>query len=295
MQLYALGSGLVRVTPTSAANGFVGSLARTYYDLGSKRARWARANLELAFPDLSASERDEIGRASYANFMTHALDFIRSESWSDDELRARVEVSGEEHAERALAKGRGLLLLTLHMGNFEVGVQAFSLALRDHHPCIVGRPMRNEALYARITAGRSRGTTEVIDRRQAGIRMLRALRASRPVGVLLDQYSRRSRGVFVPLFGVRCSTSAGMATLAVRTGCPVVPCYALSEGPDRHRAIFLPELDIHYTGDREKDIPATTARYNEVLEAIIREHPEQWMWGHRRFRHSPDLDRDLYT
>jgi KDO2-lipid IV(A) lauroyltransferase len=100
--------------------------------------------------------------------------------------------------------------------------------------------------------------------------------------------------VFVPLFGVRCSTSAGVATLALRTGAAVLPCYVLRAGPDRHRGIFAPELEVPVSGDLQQDIKVATAHYNAALEKIIRANPEQWMWGHRRFRHSPDLKSDPY-
>ena len=113
--------------------------------------------------------------------------------------------------------------------------------------------------------------------------------------VLNDQYSSRARGVFVPLFGVRCSTSIGVATLALRTGAPVVPAYVVRDGPDHHTITFLPPLEMEVSGDREGDIEAATARYNRALEEIIRRHPEQWMWAHRRFRHSPDLKGDPYA
>ena len=99
----------------------------------------------------------------------------------------------------------------------------------------------------------------------------------------------------MPFFGVRASTSAGVATLAIRSGAPVVPVYALREAPDRHRIVVIPALETPQTGDRRRDARAATRLYNAVFESIIRRHPEHWMWGHRRFRHSPDLPGDPYA
>ena len=125
--------------------------------------------------------------------------------------------------------------------------------------------------------------------------MLRALRKGRAVVALNDQYARRSRGVFVPFFGVRVSTSLGPALMALRTGAPIVPGLRASRiGPDRHRLMIRPALETPDTGDRRKDAELLTARSNAALEEFIREHPEQWMWSHRRFRHSPDLPGDPY-
>jgi Kdo2-lipid IVA lauroyltransferase/acyltransferase len=294
LALYHTADALIARVPLETTQRIVAAGARKVFDAQGKNARWALANLRIAYPAWTDAERRALGRESYVNFGLNAIDYLRSAHWSDEEVLAHCPLEGLEHVEEALKKGKGALLLTLHIGAWEVGVQAIALGLAAHRPSVVGRPMRNKRLYDRITGTRTRGGAELIDRRRAAQQILRALRGGRPVGLLLDQYSRRSRGVFVPFFGVRCSTSAGMATLAVRTGAPVVPCYVLRAGPDRHRGIFLPELEIEYTGDRKRDIEIATACYNVALEKIVRANPEQWMWGHRRFRHSPDLDGDLY-
>jgi KDO2-lipid IV(A) lauroyltransferase len=154
--------------------------------------------------------------------------------------------------------------------------------------------MANSLLYARVLRQRSRTGNLVIDRRKAARAILRALRSGCTVGILNDQYSRRTRGVFVPLFGLRCSTSAGPATIALRAEAPVVPMYVIRDGPDHHRLVVQPPLELPRTGDRSRDILEATARMNGALEPIIRAHPEQYMWGHRRFRYSPDLEGNPY-
>jgi len=294
--LYHLADRLIARVSLERARSTVAAAARRLFDTQYKNARWALANLRIAYPAWTEEQRRELGRESYVHFGWNLLDYIRSAHWSDEEVLEHCPLEGVEHVEKALERGRGALLLTLHMGAWEVGVQAIALGLSAHRPAVVGRPMRNQKIYRRVVGTRARGGAEVIDRRRAATSILRALRGGRPVGILLDQYSRRARGVFVPLFGVRCSTSAGLATLALRTDAPVVPCYVLRSGPDRHRGIFLPEVEIPpRTGDRKRDIEAATACYNAALEEIIRANPEQWMWGHRRFRNSPDLSEDPYV
>ena len=295
LALYDAADAVVRRAPLDRCQGVVAAAARRVFDAQGKNARWALANIRIAYPSWTDEQQRTLGRESYVHFGWNALDYIRSAHWSDEQVLEHCPLEGIEHVDRALERGKGALLLTLHMGAWEVGVQAIALGLARHSPAVVGRPMRNQRLYRRITGTRTRGGAELIDRRHAATRILRALRSGRPVGLLLDQYSRRSRGVFVPFFGARCSTSAGMATLALRTEAPVVPCYVLRAGPDRHRGIFLPELRVERSGDRKRDIEIATATYNVALEKIVRADPEQWMWGHRRFRHSPDLDGDPYA
>jgi KDO2-lipid IV(A) lauroyltransferase len=285
---FVAGSALVRALPARYVHRFVAAGARRLFDAGGKRARWTLANLELAFPDKSEAERHHIGRESYAHFAMNAIDTARAQAWSADELRSHVSIAGLEHVHAALAAGNGAFILSLHLGNFELGVQAVALDGLD--ALIVGRPMRNALLYREIERSRTRHGGELVARKQVAPAILRALRKGRPVFILNDQYSRRSRGVFVPLFGARCSTSAGVATLALRTGAAVVPAFATRDAPDHHRVEFLPALEFEPTGDRVRDIEEVSAASNRALEQLIRRHPEQWMWGHRRFRHSPDVD-----
>ena len=295
MALYSAGDAALRCLPDALMRRAAAAGARLAFDAQTKNARVALVNLQIAYPKLSEDERFALGRQSYVNLAVNALEYLRSNHWSDTEVLERCPLEGLEHVEQALSKGKGAFLLTLHIGNFELGVQAIAIGLSRYRPAVLGRPMRNQRLYERIARTRTRAGAELINKRQAAARILRALRQNRPVGVLLDQYSPRSRGVFVPLFGKRCSTSAGIATLALRTGAAVLPCYVLRAGPDRHRAIFEAELEIPLTGERKRDIEIATAHYNQALERIIRANPEQWMWGHRRFRHSPDLDGNPYT
>jgi KDO2-lipid IV(A) lauroyltransferase len=139
-----------------------------------------------------------------------------------------------------------------------------------------------------VVSGRSATGAELIDVRGGAPEMLRALRANRLVAVMIDQYARRARAVLAPLFGVRVPTSAGIATLALRSGAPVLPFHTVRVGPALHRAVFMPPLEMPDTGDRRADIETGTARCNAAIEALIRQYPEQWWWAHRRFRNSPD-------
>ena len=213
LMAYLAASGLLRALPLSIAQGLASVIARAAFAANTRRARWAMANLRLAFPEMTEEKRRDIARASYVTFAWNVIDFARAERWSDEQIMEHCEVVGVENVEEALSHGKGALLLTLHLGSWELGVQAIAIALSRFSPSVVGRPLNNPLIYERIVRTRSRAGATLIDRRKAAAQILRALRKNRPVGILNDQYSRRSRGVFVPLFGARCSTSAGIATL----------------------------------------------------------------------------------
>jgi KDO2-lipid IV(A) lauroyltransferase len=283
---------LATLLPAEPLRRLAARVARFVFDRGGRRTGWALTNLRIAFPDASEETLHHIGRESYAHFAWNALDFLRSGRWSDAELLSRVSFNGLEHVDVALSEGKGLFGLTLHLGNFELGPLAICAA--GHPASGVARTMQNRLLYDYVIRRRSSNGNEVIDRRKAAPGILRALKRGRLVGILNDQYSRRTRAVFAPLFGARCSTSAGLATLALRSRAPILPMYIVRDGPEHHTATIEPPIALPDSGDRGADILELTTRCNAALEAIIRKHPEQWMWGHRRFRHSPDLPGDLY-
>jgi KDO2-lipid IV(A) lauroyltransferase len=157
----------------------------------------------------------------------------------------------------------------------------------------IGRPMRNARLWEEVRAARGRFGTDVVEREQAAPAMLRALRKNRCVAALNDQYPGRD-GIFVPFLGLRASTNPGVGMLAVRTGASIVPAYIQRDGPDHHTMTFLPALTYELTGDRKQDIEIITAACNKALGDVVLLAPEHYLWGHRRFRHSPDLVDDPY-
>lgn len=289
---YLVGGAIARGLPSRIVDRGARALARTAFDRGGRRVRYAQVNLRVAFPELTDEQRDEIGRESWVQTFHNFIDVWRGEKATDQDVRDRVSLHGFEHLERALERGNGVFGLGLHMGSFEFAMRRLSLEVPA---TVVGRPLKNSLIYARLVAQRTRSGGKVLHHKRAVVGIQRALKRGGFVAIFNDQYSRRSRGVEAPLFGARCSTGAGLAILALRGEVPVVPFYAVRDGPDRHSVYFQEPLRLEIDPDREANIVAATTEYNAALERIIRRHPEHWMWSHRRFRHSPDLPDGLYS
>jgi KDO2-lipid IV(A) lauroyltransferase len=221
------------------------------------------------------------------------LDAARARTWSDDEILRRVRFEGFERAEKLRADGRGALILTLHFGSIELALMATPLT--GLPITVIGRPLPNPWIRRHMAQQRTRTGARLLEHDRVAPRILTALREGRFVAVLNDQYARRRGGILSPFFGARCFTAPGVALLALRSRAPVFPFYSVREGPDRHRCVLLPEIELERTGNLRADVAAGTARMNQALEQIIRSHPEQWMWSHRRFRRSPDLPADFYA
>ena len=285
---YRLGARLMRALPLRGSQALGAMSASLALRLSRRYGQPALQNLRLVFPEMSEAERHRIARESFTHTAWNLIDFARAEAWDAEEMRRHVDLVGLEHLEKALESGNGAFALTLHLGNFELGIRRLSL-VGDLQCVAVGRPMRNQRIYARVRRARTRFGAELVDRDDAARQMLRALRTNKVVAVLNDHYAHRPRGIFVPFFGLRALTSPGVAMLSRRTDAPVLPSYVVRDGRDHHTLHLESPLERIDTGDRTRDIEAATAAQNAALEAIIRRYPEQWMWGSRRFRRSPDL------
>jgi KDO2-lipid IV(A) lauroyltransferase len=276
----------IRILPRALVMRAAAPLARLTYRRSPRHFKEALENLHLAFPDLDELQRLEILHKSQLHLLWNLIDFARAASWSDDEMRTHVGLLGEEHMRAAQQRGKGVIFLTLHMGNFELGMRRVTLLGRI---LVLNRPFANPLLQDAITRSRETGGAQLIDRDGAARVMLRELRGGGMVAVLNDRYAKAG-AVWVPLFGARAATAAGLAMLALRTEAALLPCYIVRDGDDHHTVTILPPLEVPPTGDRAVDVEAATVAQNCALEQIIRRHPEQWMWHHRRFRHSPDLE-----
>ena len=286
---YALYRGIalgVRLLPLEVSRALAALAARATFRLSRRHLFEALENLRLAFPDLDPDQRLALARESQVHLFWNLIDVMRMERWGPADIERRCDLEGSEHIDAALARGKGVILLTLHLGNFELAVRRF--AMYGAPTLVLNRPLANPLLQRLIASSRERTGARLADRERAAAPMLRHLRKNGIVAALNDRYAR-SNAVFAPLFGVRAATAAGIATLALRTGAAVLPSYITRDGRDHHHIRVLPALESPVTGDRKRDIEAATAAHNAALEQIIRAHPEQWMWRHRRFRHSPDL------
>jgi KDO2-lipid IV(A) lauroyltransferase len=289
MSLFHAVGAAVRALPSVRVYAVVGAISSRWFRFGPRHARWAMVNLRIAFPELPDAALREIGARSYTNLAWDALDLLYAETWNAPELGQHVSIRGLEHLEAALARGKGVLLMALHLGNFELSARA--LAQRGIPVAAVARPFGSPALWQHIVRRREQWGVRVFDRDGAARQMLRALRKGTVVCVLNDQYARGAGAVSARLFGLRARTWAGIATLSLRTGTPVVPAYPVRDGLDHHTLYLDPAVEpLAPTGDRRADVLALTERYNAVIEALVRKYPEHWTWINRRFRNSPDLE-----
>ena len=256
----------------------------TLFDLVlPKLRRVGIRNLEIA----GLKGRPEIIDGVFRSIARIFLTVARVHQFNRQNISQFIEYEGFEHYQEAKRRGKGVLFATAHLGNWEFSAIAHSLLTEPMH--VVVRPLDNAGVDALVEARREATGNHVIAKKDAARDILRALKRNEPVGILIDQNVAAAEGVFIDFFGVQACAGVGFAKLAAHSGAAVVPGFALWNAKHAKYVLrFYPLVEI--TGDVEAD----TRRVHAVIEQVIREHPDQWLWLHRRWKTRPAGCADLY-
>ncbi len=258
----------------------IGSLG--FAPLGIRRNVVER-QLRAAFPERDAADIERIARAAYAHLGQTSIETAILPSYSREEIIQLFEaVHGWDLVEQRLALGKGLILVTGHLGNWELG--GAYIAARGIPIDAVARHMANPLFDRYLTSTRQRIGMAVVHDEEAVRRVPRSLRGGRAVAFLFDQGAVGLASTWVPFFGRLAKTPRGPAVFALRLGTPIVFGVALRQPSGRYQLSFEP-VEVTETGDREADVDHIVAAYSQVLERWVRKAPEQYLWHHRRWKH----------
>lgn len=268
-------------------------ITRAFYWGHRRLIRVGHRNLALAFPALSHGQRTRILKRLYVHLGRQLAEFCLFPRYRRHQFPALVETVGLEHYLAAKAGGRGVLILTAHLGAWEVS--SFVHSLNGYPLKFVIRPLDNPYLNVMVNRYRGLHGNQPIGKHDFARQLIQAMHANETVGILLDQNSSPPQGVFVPFFGVAACTAAGLAKIALRTGAAVVPGFTIwDEAKKKYVLHFEPALSAMRSGDDEADAAANTAAYAAVIERWIRRYPDQWLWVHRRWKTRPPGEPSLY-
>ena len=273
--------GAVRLMPMSAVRACGTALGRAAYAVDRFHRRIALDNLSHAFPARTERERRAIARAMFAHFGRLLLELMKFGSLTPGQMLALVENEGEERVRQAYQLGRGVLFFTSHFGYWEM--QAITQPLRVKPVSVLARPLDNPHLHQLLERIRGRTGNSVIYRQGAIRKVLRELAANRGVALLIDQHLHTPDAVYVDFFRRPAATTSALAALALRTGAPVIPVFAMPLAGGRYRFVYEHPVEPprEDTPDAIRDF---TQRCTDVLEMYVRRHPELWLWMHRRWR-----------
>jgi Kdo2-lipid IVA lauroyltransferase/acyltransferase len=288
---YGIAAGLVatlRYPPRSLAE----RLARFYVkllDLAVPRLRRiALRNLELAMPELTPEDRQRIPDGVFRSLARVLVAMARLPDLTHENIHEWIVHDGLEHLREAQGRGKGVLVATAHLGNWELSVNAHTLLCGDTMNVVV-RPLDNPLIDEFVRRRRELFGNRTIGKKEFVRSLLKALHAGENAGMLVDQNNMLDHGVFVDFFGIPARTGTSFAKIAAHTGAAVVPGFAVwIEAEQRYRLKFYPPLDM------TSDIVENTQRVQAAIERAIREYPDQWLWIHRRWKARPEGQPDLY-
>ena len=284
----------LRLMPRGLARLLSGGLAvAVYWSLGRlRRVGWR--NLELALPEISSEKRRaELLRGVYRHLGWQLVEFCRMARYTPENTRGWMRTEGLDHYLAAQARGKGVLIVTGHLGAWELS--GFYHSLMGHTMSVVIRPLDNRRLDEYVNGIRCLHGNRVIDKDDFGRGLLLAMRARQTVGILMDTNMTPPQGEFVKFFGVDACTGTGLAHMARKTGAAVLPGFMLWEPAERRYVLhFGPQIEIPHTADAAADILAATQLCTSVIESWIRRYPDQWLWIHRRWKTRPPGEPGLY-
>ncbi|MDH3197274.1 MAG: lysophospholipid acyltransferase family protein [Candidatus Krumholzibacteria bacterium] len=293
---HAMGYGAVRVlgwvargTPRAIGHRVFSGLGRLAARILERDRRRAADNLALAFPEAAPMVRDAMVTAMFRALGRNVYEFLRLEGASPRALAERIDhVEGLERLERAYGAGRGLIVITGHIGCWEL-MPAYFVS-RGYRVTAVARRVRTERFNERLVAVRRSVGVVSLDRDASPREMIAVLKRGEVLGVLIDQHTRVS-GVYVPFFNRPALTPTAVAKLALMTGAKILPMGIFLNHRGKHVVHVLPEIEPPPAQSREASVQAMTAACSLAVERLIRIDPKQWVWFHQRWRETADAAR----
>lgn len=295
---YALVAGLVRgmgALPRPLARRVGGALGWLALRLSGRLRRVGLRNLEIAYPEMPREKREQILRELFRTLGWQMAEFCLMSGYTQETAQRfiRYDEAGLQHFLAARARGKGVLVLTGHLGAWELS--SFFHSLMGYPMAMVIRRLDNRRVDALVNGIRCLHGNRVLDKDEFARGLIGAMHAGETVGILMDTNMTPPQGVFVPFFGVEACTASGLARVALRTDATVLPGFLVWEKSEQKYVLRFGEaLSLIRTGDAAADVVANTALFAKVTERYVREYPEQWLWVHRRWKTRPPGEPGIY-
>lgn len=247
----------------------------------------------MAMPEMSRDERVRVIKGVFRNMGRLLGEFSQFPKLTRENISEIVVYDGFENYKSAAARGRGVLLLTGHVGSWELC--AFAQGLYGHPLSFLVRLLDNPLINRMANDYRELSGNRTINKMMAVRAVLETLKRGEDVGLLIDVNVLEDQGIFCDFFGIPACSTTGLAVFALRAEAPVVPGFLIwDEELKKHRLRFDPEIPLVRTGDFKEEVRINTERFTRVIEEYARRHPDQWLWIHKRWKTRPQGEPDLY-
>ena len=253
------------------------------YFIDVRHQRIVRRNLKFVYPEWSTERVKRKSKRVFQNLGVTILEICQMICFSRDDIIDKVKIRGEEHLLNAMHNDKGAILISAHLGNWEIGL--LYLVLHSNLPIVsVVRRLRNNLVNRWIHRLRTRFGNRIIDKDDALPEMVRVLRQGKILGIMIDQGTKSSLGVKITFFGKYITATPAAALLAMRCKSPVIPIFCNRNDDGMLSINIEPPLILKKTDDLRTDLRTNTQIMTDAIEKAIRRYPEQWFWVHKRWR-----------
>lgn len=271
---------LTGLLPIELSRSFFGGVGMAGYYLDRRHRRVALDNLQTAFPEKTGSERRRLARSSFVRLGRNLAELLRLQTLIVSDWKRKFSVEGKEHLDRVLVRGRGVIFVLAHFGNWEY--LALVPRLLNFRGAAVVQKIKNPAIDGLLREMREAAGLELFAKREVAGQITDYLRGNGAVAILADQRARQML-IEAEFFGRPAPTTAGPAVLALRTGAALIPVFIYPESRGKYRVVFEPEISIPRKIPVREAVKEITAGFTSVFEERIRRDPELWFWVHRRW------------
>jgi KDO2-lipid IV(A) lauroyltransferase len=280
--------------PRSFARTVGAGLGAVAFAFTSRLRRTGERNLQTAYPESDPAWRTRTLRQLYRNLGLHLAEFCRMPRYTPERTRSFIRYAGLEHYLAARDQGRGVLVVTGHLGLWELS--SFYHSLMGYPMSMVIRRLDNPLVDRLVNGIRCLHGNTVLHKDDFARGLLGAMRRGDTVGILMDTNMTPPQGVFVDFFGTPACTASGLARVGMRTGAAMLPGFLTWRKEEKKYVLeFGERLELVCTGNDEQDMVTNTQLCTTAIEAWVRRYPEQWLWVHRRWKTRPAGEPSLYS
>jgi Kdo2-lipid IVA lauroyltransferase/acyltransferase len=259
------------------------------YYIDFPHRRIVKRNLKFAYPEWNDGEISGVSKRIFRNVGLTVSEILQMAFFSKEDFLRNIRVRGEEHLKNAVAGGKGVVIISAHLGNWEAA-SLFAPCYFGYPVTVVARNIESGFVNRRMIKFRSRFGNSVIDKEGALPEMTNTLRNGKILALLIDQGTKRSEGVELLFFGKKVTVTPAAAMLALRCKSPVLPVFCVREEDRKLTIIIEPPVQLVRTNNLREDLKANTQAMTDIIERTVRKYPDQWLWLHKRWkRFHPEL------
>ncbi|MGA1941297.1 lipid A biosynthesis lauroyl acyltransferase [Arcobacter sp. YIC-310] len=273
----------IKFTPKFIINPILNFLSFFIYSIDKKHRKIAEVNLDLAYENkISKKEKTNIIKKCYRNLVYTLADFIKNQGATKEEILEKVSFENSQILENAIRENKKIIIVTAHYGNWEL--LSLSIAAKFTPLSIVGRDLDSEVMNKILTKNREQFDIELLSKSGAMKGMVKSLKSSRPVGLLVDQNTKDNEGILIDFFGKKARHTPSVAVLAKKFDALIIPAFIQNNDYNNFVVKFFKPIEIDNTNDKEEDIRKCVQAQADITQKIIEDKPEEWFWLHQRWK-----------